>query len=483
MARQRADLIVAHGVVIPMDEARRIVEDGALAIVADRIAAVGTSAEILARYEAGETIDATGMAVIPGLVDAHAHAGHGLIKTLGAGDSEAWYRACELAYTVASTPEFWHAEAQLAALERLKFGVTAGVSLLGGGDTILRTDDPAYGDAHCEGVAQVGTRSLVAIGPTRPPHPRDYARWEGETPTRYPVAVDTQLATCETLIKRWHGAHGQRLNIALITPTLREEHARDLSAEDFDKAKAQARRTQAMAREAGLIFTQDGHTRGSVAFADALGLLGPHALLSHATDLTQEEIAICARTQTMIAHNPSAVASILGRCPAPELMAAGVTVALGSDATAPDRSADMFRHMQQAMHYHRRHFRDPAVLPVGRALQMCTRDGARALGLEAEIGVLEAGKKADVTLVDLARPHLYPPNMPLYRLVCFANGADVHTVIVDGRVALRARKPVFVDEATILDNARRETENMLRRAGLEHMTETPRDAWGLSTGE
>ena len=479
MGRERADLIVAHGVVIAMDEARRIIEDGALAIRADRIVAVGTSADILARHEAGETIDATGMAVIPGLIDAHAHAGHGLIKTLGAGDSEAWYRACELAYTVASTPEFWHAEAQLAALERLKFGVTAGVSLLGGGDTILRTDDPVYGDAHCEGVAQVGTRSLVAIGPTRPPHPRDYARWEGETQTRYRVDVETQFATCETLVKRWHGAQGQRLSIALITPTLREEHARDLSAADFDKARAQARRAQGMAREAGLIFTQDGHTKGSVAFADALGVLGPNALLSHATDLTDEEIAICARTGTMIAHNPSAVASILGRCPAPELMAAGVTVALGSDATAPDRSADMFRHMQQAMHYHRRHFRDPDVLPVGRTLQMCTRDGARALGLEDEIGSLEPGKKADVTLVDLARPHLYPPNMPLHRLVCFANGADVHTVIVDGRVALRERKPVFVDERPILENARREADKMMRRAGIEAMTETPRETWGL----
>jgi len=473
-----ADLIVAHGFVITMDDDRRMIEDGAVAIEKDRIVEVGPSADVLAHHQAPEVIDASRMAVLPGLIDAHAHAGHGLIKTLAAGDSDAWYRACETVYTCVSTPEFWYAEAQLAALERLKFGVTAGVSLLGGGDTILRTDDSAYGDAHCEGVAAVGTRSLVAVGPTRPPHPRTYARWSGEQQTRYPVDFATQMETCESLIDRWHGRLGQRLNIALITPTLRAEHAREMSASDFAAAKDQAVRAQEIARARGLIFTQDGHHNGSVAFAHALGILGPNALLSHATDLTDEEIRICADTSTMIAHNPSAIASVLGRCPAPELMQAGVTVALGSDATAPDRSADMFRHMQQCVHYHRRHFRDPGVLPVGRTLQMCTRDGAKALGLAQEIGSLETGRKADMTIVDLARPHLYPLNMPLFRLVCFANGNDVHTVIIDGKVALRDRKPTRVNEETILAAAQRECELMLDRAGIRDLTVVPPAMWG-----
>ena len=473
-----ADLIIAHGHIITMDDKRTVIDDGAIAIIKDRIVDIGPAEDILARHQAPEIIDATGMAIIPGLIDAHAHAGHGLIKTLGAGDTDAWYRACELAYTVASTPEFWYAEARLAALERLKFGVTAGVSLLGGGDTILRTDDPVYCDAHCEGVREVGTRSLVAIGPTRPPHPRTYARWDGEIAHPYPVSFERQIETCQTLIKNWHGTHGQRINIALITPTLRDEHVKELSPADFDLAKDQARITARLARDAELIFTQDGHQGGSVAFAHQLGVLGNNALLSHATDLSDEEIKICADTGTMIAHNPSAIASVYGRCPAPELMEAGVTVALGSDATAPDRSADMFRHMQQAMHYHRRHFRDASVLPVGRTLQMCTRDGAKALGLESEIGVLAKGRKADITLVDLDRPHLYPANMPLFRTVCFANGNDVHTVIVDGIVALRNRVPVHVNESEILRQADEECRKMLRRANIEQLVDVPERVWG-----
>jgi cytosine/adenosine deaminase-related metal-dependent hydrolase len=158
-------------------------------------------------------------------------------------------------------------------------------------------------------------------------------------------------------------------------------------------------------------------------------------------------------------------------------MQAGVTVCIGSDATAPDRSGDMFRHMQQCMHYHRTFHRDPSWLPPGKVLEMCTIDAAKALGLDHEIGSLEAGKKADVVLVDMRRPHLYPLNMPVFHLVYFANGNDVHSVIVDGEVVLENRRPVKVDEDAILDAAQRETELMLERTGYRYMLETPDTFW------
>jgi cytosine/adenosine deaminase-related metal-dependent hydrolase len=472
-----ADIIITHGIVVTMDPQRRVIEDGAVAIEKDRIVAVGTTEEVLARHRAPTVIDASRKIVMPGLIDGHAHAGHGFIKTMGGGDGQQWYEACEEAYTVASTPEFWYAEARLAALERLRFGVTTGVSLLGGGDTILRTDEPVYGDAHCEGVREVGTRSVVAVGPTRPPHPRTYARFVDGKAVERPVTFEEQFETCQTLIGTWHGSHNGRLNIALITPTLRPEHREQLGASDLQEARRQARMTADLAREAGLVFTQDGHNKGSVAYAKELGILGPNALLSHATDLTDEEIRIVADTGTHIAHNPSAIASILGRCPVPELLEAGANVCLGSDATAPDRSGDMFRHMQQCMHYHRRHFRDPTWLPPGRVLEMCTIDAAKALGMEEDIGSLETGKKADVVLLDLRRPHLYPLNMPVFRLIYFANGNDVDTVIVDGRIALKDRKATFVDEDAVLDGAQRETEAMLDRTGFRYMLETPKMFW------
>lgn len=470
-----ADILIVNGVVVTVDPERRVIEDGAVAIAGDRIAAVGPTAEVAAAHPAPRVIDARGKAVLPGLIDGHAHAGHGLIKTLGGGRGDLWYRACETAYTVASTEAFWRAEAELAALERLTFGVTTGVSLLGGGDTILRTDDPAYGDAHCAGVVAVGTRSVVAVGPTRPPHPRRYA--DPERGTERLVGFEDQMTTCRRLIDRWHGSHGNRIRIALITPTLRDEHVSGLGAADLDAARAQVREVRALSRDRGLLFTQDGHTTGSVKIAHGLGLLGPDALLSHATGLTDEEIAICAETDTRIVSNPSAVAAIMARCPVTELLEAGVTVCFGSDATAPDRSGDLFRHVQQGMHYHRTFHRDPSWLPPGKALEMVTIDAARALGLEAEIGSLEPGKKADVVLLDLRRPHLYPANMPVFRVVYFANGNDVHTVIVDGEVVLEARRPIRVDTDSVLDAAQRETELMLDRTGFRALLETPDGFW------
>ncbi len=477
-----ADILIINGIVVTMDGKRRVIEDGAVAITGDRIVAVGTTAQVMAKHSAKKVIDARAKIVMPGMIDAHAHAGHGFIKTLGGGRSDLWYDACGFTYTQGSTPEFWRAEAQLAALERLRFGVTTGVSLLGGGDTILRTDEPVYGDAHCDGVKEVGTRSFVAVGPTRPPHPLTYGRWKGSKAQTYPVSYEQQLATCRTLIKGWHGKHGQRLNIALITPTLREEHHKELSTPDMEQAMAQARQVSSLARDNGLVFTQDGHTTGSVAFAQKLGILGPEALLSHATGLTKKEIAICAKTDTKIAHNPSAIASVLARCPAIELMDAGVTVAIASDATAPDRSGDMFRHMQQAMHYHKTFFKDPKVLPPGKALEMTTIDAARALGMEREIGSLEKGKKADVVLVDLARPHLYPLHMPVFRLVCFANGNDVATVIVNGKVLMEDRRVKSVNEAKVLETAQAEADLMLDRGKLRPLLKPLPTFWGHTRG-
>jgi cytosine/adenosine deaminase-related metal-dependent hydrolase len=472
-----ADIIIRNGIVIAIDALRRVIPDGAVAIEGDRIVAVGPSQEVARDHPARETIDAHGMAIMPGLVDAHAHAGHGLIKTIGGGRSDLWYQACQGAYTVGSTPDFWRAEAQLAALERLRFGVTTGVSLLGGGDSIMRTDDPAFGDAHMEGVLAVGTRSVVAVGTTRPPHPLTYASWNGSDRTSYPVSFEQQLATSTTLIDRWHRTHDDRLHLALLTPTLHQEHLHGPGGAD---AMAQSQRVKQIAEERGLIFTQDGHRKGSVRIARALGILGPRTLLSHATGLDAEEIAICAETATSIVHNPSAVASILARCPVTELLDAGAVVALGSDATAPDRSADMFRHMQQCMHYHRTHFHDPSWLPPGKALEMCTIDGARVLGLEHEIGSLEPGKKADVILVDLRRPHLYPANMPEFRVTYFANGNDVHTVLVGGRVLLRDRNPAHINQDSVLDAAQRETELMIDRLGIRSSLKTPDMFWGHS---
>ena len=475
------DLRIDNAFVVTMDDTRKAIDEGSIAIDKDRIVAVGPTAEIAAAFPADEVIDAAGMAAMPGFVDAHAHAGHGFVKTMAGGDSNKWFDACRVIYTEASDPAFWYAEAALAGLERLKAGVTTGVSLLGGGDSVMRTDKRDHGDAHLDAVAALGIRVQMAIGPTRPPHPWTYADWSDGTKRRYEVSFEEQIANCEALIKDRHGSEGGRLNIAMLSPTLRKEHLEGASPAEIADMKKNAQTASRVAREHSLVFTQDGHRQGTVKFAhEELGILGPEALLSHSTDFTDEELAICAETGTKIAHNPSAIASVFGYCRLIDMLDAGITVGLGSDGTAPDRSGDMFRHMQQAMHYHRRHYRDSHILPPGRVMELATIDAAKALGMEAEIGSLAKGKKADVILINLAAPHLYPPNMPLYRIACFANGADVDTTIVNGRVLMRGRKVLSVDEGKILADAARETETMLERTGFAPLLETPATFFGHS---
>ncbi|WP_433705035.1 amidohydrolase family protein [Paraburkholderia sacchari] len=481
--REHVDVLIMHGCVITVDAARRVIEDGAVAVKGERIVAVGTSAELAEKYSADRTIDARRKAVLPGFIDAHAHAGHAMLRTIGGADGDAWTDACETIYTRASDETFWETESHLAALERLKAGVTTGVSLLGGGDSIMRVDDPVYARRHCDAVVKTGTRSMVAVGASRPPSPRAYTTHGADgtngSVTRE-VDFDQMYEVCEAIVDTCHGDANGRIQIALTLPVYAPQHY-PAQAQWEGVARREAARYMALAQSRGLSFTQDGHRAGTLEFAHReLGLMNAKSFMSHAIDLTEADIAACVETGASIVHNPSAIMSIIGRCPVPELIDAGVNVAIGSDAAAPDRGYDMFRHMWQCMHYHRRHFRDPDVLPHGKVLEMITIDAAKALSLDAEIGSLEAGKLADIIMVDLFKPHMMPMNMPVYRVTCFANAADVCMTMVGGRILMEDYRVLSVDEAEILEGVQAAAERMLERSGLRRLLDMPATLWRAS---
>ncbi len=470
------DTLITRGTVITMDPERRVIKDGAVAVENTRILAVGKSLELESSYAAERVIDASGKIVMPGLFDGHSHAGHGLIKSLGL-HSDLWYQACEEVYARGSTEAFWEADALLTALERLRFGVTSSITFMGGGDSVMRTDDPVYGNRHCRAVQKVGVREYLAVGPRRPPFPRMFSHWEGGIRRDQEVSFEDQLEACEALVEGWNEG---RVRVCVMSPTAHPEHGGIIGAE-FEELKQQSQVMRELSRRHGVLFTQDGHSTGTLKFAhEELGLLGEDALFSHSTGLTDEEIDLCARTGTRIVHNPSAVASIVARCPVPELLDAGVKVMLGSDAAAPDRSYDMFRHMFQCMRYHRRHFRDPRILPPGKVLEMATIDAAVAMGVDGELGSLEPGKAADIILIEARRPHMYPLNMAVDRVTYFANGNDVATVLVDGEVLMEDRVVKTVVEDDVLDLAQGELEAALDRNGLSHLAEYTEGYWGHS---
>jgi len=474
------DILIRNVTAITMDAERRIIQNSSIAIKSDRVVAVGSGSDIDIKYNSAEkVIDGSDMVAIPGLIDCHSHAGHGLVRSLGAGDGNAWFNACADIYARYSTVEFWRAEARLAQLERLKAGVTTSLTLLGGGADIYRTDDPVFGDTHCEATVESGLRTILAVGPGPRPFPQQFCTYKDDSIHESDVSFSRQLEVSEILIQRWNDVRKHRTGICLIMPVYNaEDMAKDPGARSeiemmsFEIAKLRAKHD--------VLFTQDGHRSGTIKIARDLGLIGPFALLSHSVDLTDEDISALKETDSNVVHNPSAIMSVYGRCPAPELIGEGITVCIGSDAMAPDRGFDMFKHMTQCMHYHRRHFKDPSWMPPGKVLEMTTIDAAKALSLDDTIGSIEVGKKADIVLVDMRKPHLYPPNLPVTRLAHFANAADVDTVIVDGKILLNQRSPKIVNEEEILDSATAELSLALERSGLQSLTIEPPDFWGVN---
>jgi cytosine/adenosine deaminase-related metal-dependent hydrolase len=464
------DLVVRAGTVITVDGERRVVDDGAVAIADGAITEVGSGAEVEARHPGAEVIAHPDGIVLPGLVDVHGHAGHSLVRTLGGDDLGAWLDACERIYLHGSDEEFWRVDATLTALERLMAGTTTGLSMFGGAGDTIRCDDPRYALAHVDGVRSVGIRDVLVLGPGAPPFPKRTT--DLATGRTVASSFDDQMATLEAVHRAAHD--GERTLVATTFPTL---PASAVGSPDPELARL-AETVADFGAEHDLLFVQDGHRGDTVLATELLGLLGRRALLSHAVDLGESEIDLVAARGAGIAHNPSAVFSQFGRCPVPELVAAGVTVALGSDATAPDRSADMFRHMFQATRYHRADRRDPALLPPGRVLEMATVDGARALGLGDRLGSLEPGKWADLVVVDGARPHLTPLVHPVHQVVYYAAGADVATVVVGGEVLMRDRVVAGVDVPAVLDEARGVHRAVLDRSGLEAFTADRPGTWG-----
>ncbi|MDB5551188.1 MAG: amidohydrolase family protein [Rhizobium sp.] len=450
-------LLIEGGVVVTMDAGRRVLPKGHVLVAEGRIIAVSETA-IDAPADA-ERIDASGMVVMPGLIDTHAHAGHTLTKGLG-DDSEQWMNVTGRIYAQATDAEFWAAEAGLSACERIKCGTTTAALLFGGGPDIMRTEDAEAAEAHLAAIADMGLREVLAVGPNRPDSPWPYRKYARGSYTEFEISPQAQLSVCAALIDQWQG-RSDRLHVALSLPVFTASELED------ERVQAICLMARELAREKGVLLVQDGHRDGSIAAnAERLDLFDGRSLLAHCIDLTEADIAVLKRTGAKVAHNPSALMSVSGRCPATELMQAGVTVSLGTDAAAPDRPFDMFRNMFQAHRYHARHFRDDAVLPPLQLLEMATIEGARALSMDDEIGSLEPGKRGDIILVNMRQPHLWPPVHPLQRLARFANGADVDTTVVGGRVLMRGRKLVGMDENEILDRAEQAFHRMAERAQL-----------------
>jgi cytosine/adenosine deaminase-related metal-dependent hydrolase len=280
---------------------------------------------------------------------------------------------------------------------------------------------------------------------------------------------ETTLRDTLAMYDKWNGAGDGRLAVWFgprtpggVTPEL----YREISALARERnmgitvhlAEVQADRTY--------LKEQFGQTPAE--FAQDVGLVGPNVLLVHAVWMDANDIAILARTDTNVSHNPASNAKLAsGIAPIPEMLAAGVNVGLGTDGGPSNNTYDLVREMRLASYLHKVRTLDPLVMPAETVLEMATINGAKAMGLEEEIGSLEVGKQADFVVFDLDKPHVTPSVNPVSTLAYAATGTDVNTVVIGGQVVVQDGQVLTMDEGRILRQARERAEAVWRRAGIE----------------
>ncbi|POX51741.1 amidohydrolase [Streptomyces sp. Ru72] len=422
------DLLVHGGDVLTVDDEGTVVREGAVAVRDGVIAAVGPAAELRNRYAPDEQIDAGGCLVLPGLVNAHTHLAMTLLRgsaddvTLQGFLERVLRREAELL-----SPEHVAAGVLVAVAESVRAGVTSALDMywfheaaervaleagwrLLAGPTFIDVPDSPDGRAY-------GERMEWAR--------RDLAARAGERPGFRPVVF----------------AHS----------------AYTLSPDQLTGIAALAREFEALlhlhaAENATEVATVEArYGRRPVELLDSLGVLGPDVLLAHAVDLTGPEIAALARTGTAVAHCPVSNLKLgCGIAPVPRLLDAGVTVGLGTDGAVSSGTLDVFDAMRQAALVHKASG-DPTVVGAEQAVRMATVEGARALGLGDRLGSLEVGKRADLIVLDLGRPHLRPRHDVWSTLAYAAHSGDVRDTVVDGRILMRERTLRTLDEAAALE--------------------------------
>jgi len=425
-------LVVTGGTVVTVDAARRVIPRGAVAIDGSRIVAVGTAVEIAARFQPRATIDATGQVVMPGLVNTHTHAPmvlyRGLADDLALMEWLQKYIFPAEAKTV--TPAFVRAGTRLAALEMIQSGTTTYA-------------DMYYFEEEVAAVTKTaGLRGVL-----------------GQTVIQFPVAdaktPAEALTRAEAFIQKYK-------NDELIVPAV-APHALYTN----DQATLVAARDLAIKYTVPLLIhlaeTEDevkaARDKGGMSptgYLESFGFwTGARALAAHGVWVSADDITTLVRRGVGVSHNPESNMKLAsGSAPVVGYLKAGAALGLGTDGAASNNDLDMFEAMRQASFLAKHVSRDPRVVSAATALEMATIGGARALGMQDQIGSLEAGKRADLLVVRMNRARQTPMYDPVSHLVYTTRGDDVDTTIVNGKVLMRGRIVRTLNAAAVLAEAR-----------------------------
>jgi 5-methylthioadenosine/S-adenosylhomocysteine deaminase len=276
-------------------------------------------------------------------------------------------------------------------------------------------------------------------------------------------SIDESLA----LLEEWHGKAGGRIRYC-FAPRFAVSCTRELLEKVAQLARARGVmiHTHASENRTECEMVEQETGLRNITYLDSVGLTGRHVALAHCVHLSDEEIEILKTTQTNVAHCPSSNLKLgSGLAPIVKMLEQGISVSLGADGAACNNRLDMFTEMRTAALL-QKVLHGPEVLPASRALRMATIDGARALGLDGEIGSIEVGKRADLAVVRLDGLHSTPVEDVISAVVYSAQPDDVDTVLIDGEFVLRDRKLLTIDERETIASASSEAEKLRLAADL-----------------
>lgn len=436
------------GTVVTMDDAGRIIDDGAVAIRGERIVAVGPAGELKARFAAKRVLGGHRHFVIPGLVDCHNHLGQALVREFGHEDLPNIHRVCIPAEAAMSADDA-RVSADVAITQLLRAGVT----------TVAETTGTvAHEEAIAAAVMDAGIRCAMARGKgDRTAHlAGNYDQIEGTSWKKDdPQRLADDLAACEAFIKTWQEKGQGRLRPWIHTGTvLGASDARFVQAKDLADRYGTGLMTHIDRDREEIEFSMAINGCRPLEHLYQLGVLAPNFLAIHAMLATDREVRLLAETGATVAHSPLAstiIVSAVTRVTA--MRAAGVTVGLGCDTVVND----LWRVMDAAFTMHTQNagipFYDPYAFTTADAMRMATRDGALALGLGDEIGSLEVGKRADIAVVDGDNVRLAPAHDPVAVLVHFAMASDVRSVLVDGRLVVDDGRVLTIEQQGLVEAA------------------------------
>jgi 5-methylthioadenosine/S-adenosylhomocysteine deaminase len=454
--------IFADGWLITMNDRRKILERGSVAVDGDRITAIGSRRQLEEQYPGAEVIYCSDRIVMPGMVNTHTHMFQTLLK--GLGDDmvlKKWFTCMTGPSGVHLTAPDAHAAALHGCVESIRSGVTTVV------DFMYVHPQPGMITSVVEAFQTTGMRGFVCRG-----FISDGVQYG--VPAALLEAPPVALADAKQQIRRYNQPGG-RVQVGLAPNMIwavDEEGyrlTRKLADEEHVLITTHVAETDFELETAAATYGMN-----DTQFLSDIGFFGPDVIAVHCVHCKTDDIKILRQHDTKVSHNPCSNMYLASGCaPIPEMLAAGVTVGLASDGPASSNNHSLFQAMKFAALQQKGVHQDATIMTAEKVLEMATIDGARAVGLEKEIGSIEVGKKADIIVIDYNNAFMTPIHHPVSAMVYSALGSEVTTVMIDGRLVMRDGIVGTVDEGTVRRQAQISADALTQRAGTDAFKRRP----------